>query len=267
MSLYQLQAPRASRVPLVVSVPHCGTYFPEEVKPMFRAEMMAHPDDTDWFVDRLYDFAPDLGITMISARLSRWVIDLNRDPNSRPLYSDGRIVTALCPETDFLGNPIYHDQGPDEEEVARRLTAYYWPYYQKIDALLQDLQEEFGQVLLWDCHSIRRSVPTIRAEAFPDMILGSVDQKSARPELIKTALQGLAHKGFGLQHNDPFKGGHITRYFGQPDRGRHALQLEMVKPLYMDDKERQYDPDRAGIIRDILTKTLEQLSKNLVTLS
>jgi N-formylglutamate deformylase len=264
MELYRIQHPIQSRVPIVVSVPHCGTQFPDEVNNQYVPEKMAQPDDTDWFVDRLYDFAPDLGITMISANLSRWVIDLNRDPDSKPLYTDGRIVTALCPETDFLGDPIYRNSGPDSHEVQRRLDTYYWPYYRQIEELLADLQKEFGQVLLWDCHSIRSLVPTIRPEPFPEMILGSADEKSASEALILTALSSLGEKGFQLQHNDPFKGGHITRYFGKPVEGRHALQLEMIKTLYMDDSQKEYHIERAGTVRKILRDTLQNLANQLL---
>jgi N-formylglutamate deformylase len=79
-----------------VSIPHCGTLFPKEIINDFDPALIKAPDDTDWFVDRLYDFAPSLGITMITAVFSRWVIDLNRHPDSKPLYNDGRIITELC---------------------------------------------------------------------------------------------------------------------------------------------------------------------------
>ena len=101
---------KSKRVPVILSVPHSGVEFPEELKSLYRPEMAAQPDDTDWFVHDLYDFAPELGITVIHARYSRWVVDLNRDPDNEPLYNDGRIITGLTPSTDFLGNEIYVDK-------------------------------------------------------------------------------------------------------------------------------------------------------------
>ena len=100
------EEPTAIHTPILISVPHCGIQFPDEVRNQFNPELIKAPDDTDWFVDHLYDFAPSLGMTMISAVYSRWVIDLNRDPQSKPLYADGRIITELCPTTTFLGESI-----------------------------------------------------------------------------------------------------------------------------------------------------------------
>ena len=109
MDTYHVVHPSAPRVPILLSVPHCGTAFPDEIKDEYNAQLIAAPDDTDWYVDKLYSFAPSLGITMISAALSRWVIDLNRHPESKPLYNDGRIITGLCPVTNFLYHTLYRD--------------------------------------------------------------------------------------------------------------------------------------------------------------
>ena len=132
--------PVGKKVPVILSVPHSGVEFPDELKTHFRPELMKQPDDTDWFVHDLYNFAPELGITVIHARFSRWVIDLNRDPNSKPLYTDGRIITELVPKTDFLGNSLYVDKKfvPDNIEIERRLKNYYRPYYEKIESLLAE---------------------------------------------------------------------------------------------------------------------------------
>lgn len=264
MKPYTIIQPTIPRVPILLSVPHCGTNFPQELKDDYVPDMMAAPDDTDWFVDQLYGFAPQMGITMITANYSRWVIDLNRNPESRPLYNDGRIITGLCTTTDFHGKDIYKQNIPDDEEVGRRLELYYQPYYEKAQELLDGLKAEFGQVLLWDAHSIRQYVPTIREEKFPDMILGSVDQTSASRNLITTALRGLGQGNYELKHNTPFKGGQITRTFGRPADGQHALQLEMNKILYMDDSETIFDTVRADQVRAVLKNTLSGLSSNLL---
>lgn len=256
---------KGKKVPVIVSVPHSGVDFPEELKPHYRAEMAAQPDDTDWFVHDLYNFAPELGITVIHARYSRWVIDLNRDAESKPLYSDGRIITGLTPSTDFLGRDIYIDKKfiPNDAETARRLENYYRPYYQKIESLLADRISEFGQVLLWDAHSIRRFVPTIRPEPFPDLILGDNDEKSAGKEIIDIALNGLRAGRYEANHNTPFKGGHITRHFGKPETRIHALQLEMAKIHYMNDEETTFDEARAVEMRKVLRPVFEQLIRHL----
>ncbi|MFT5822448.1 MAG: N-formylglutamate deformylase [Crocinitomix sp.] len=248
-----------STVPLIISIPHSGTAFPSEIIDDYIPEQVKSVDDTDWFLQDLYNFAPAMGITIVQAHYSRWVIDLNRDPKSAPLYNDGRIITGLTTTTDFLGNPIYKEgKEPDKTEVDRRLATYYWPYYEQVTQLLNDRIAAFGNVVLWDAHSIRESVPTIRAEKFPEMILGNADETSAHTNLITGALTEL-RKGYQVNHNDPFKGGHITRYFGNPAKNIHGLQLERNKNLYMDDSERAFDEERANKMRVILKSTLLQL--------
>lgn len=250
----------------MVSVPHCGTAFPDELKDQYHAAWWEAPDDTDWFVDQLYGFAPAMGMTLISATYSRWVIDLNRDPQSKPLYTDGRIITGLCPTTDFLGNALYIDRRTtvSADETNRRLDAYYWPYHHQLQTLLEEKKKKFGTVLLWDCHSIRQHVPTIQPDKFPDLILGSADETSADKALIACVLDGLRASGLQLTHNHPFKGGYITRQYGQPSRHQHALQLEMSKVNYMDDAEREYDTTRAARIQQVLKSTFEKLTDVLV---
>ncbi len=257
---YYIIEPKGPKVPIILSVPHSGIEIPDEVKDTYLSAQLEKLDDTDWFVHDVYNFVSELGITIIHAKYSRWLIDLNRDPESMPLYNDGRIITGLCSTTDFFGKPIYKAaQDPTREEVERRLDLYYWTYYKKIEALLEERKREFGKVLLWDAHSIRHIVPTIRKEVFPDMILGNNDEQTADPNLIKIALDTLRQGPFQVNHNSPFKGGHITRYFGKPSKQVHALQLEMNKILYMNDEEIQYDEERAQKVRAVLRPVFENL--------
>lgn len=266
---YVIITPKVTKVPFVLSIPHSGVGFPNELKDKYNQELISQPDDTDWFLQQLYDFASELGITIIYAKYSRWVIDLNRDPASKPLYNDGRIITALTPVTDFLGNKIYtkSEFEPDEKEVNRRLETYYWPYYKKIEELISNLQKDFKNVQFWDAHSIRSFVPTIRKEIFPEMILGDNDEKTAHKELIAIALNFLSESNFQVNHNDPFKGGHLTRYFGSPENNIHALQLEMIKSLYMEKDELIYDEERALKVKDVLKSTFKALIKKMEELN
>ncbi|HEY3404506.1 MAG TPA: N-formylglutamate amidohydrolase [Ohtaekwangia sp.] len=258
---FRIQEATQAKVPIIVSIPHCGVLFPEEIAEEYKPNLISKPDDTDWFVDKLYDFVPAMGITMITAVNSRWVIDLNRDRNSKPLYTDGRIITALCPTTTFLGEPIYRDERSfvSENEVERRYVNYYKPYHDKIQSLLNERIKEFGQVLLWDCHSIRQIVPTIQSAKFPDMILGDSDEKSAAKKLIEAAHDSLSSSDYSLNHNHPFKGGTITRTFGKPEINQHALQLEMTKVNYMNDEETAYDHLRSEKMKKLLSQTFQNL--------
>lgn len=267
LETFSLVRPTTGQVPVILSIPHCGTIFPDELTGGFREEKLRDLDDTDWFVDRLYDFAPAMGITMLSAKYSRWIIDLNRAPDNQPLYSDGRVLTGLCPVTDFLGEPLYKDQRSEihPEEIQRRKNLYYRPYHEQISQLLDQMLEEFGKVLLWDCHSIRSSVPTIRKGLFPDLILGDADGTSASPGLSEITLRNLEGQGRLVSHNEPFKGGYITRHYGNPSVNVHTLQLEMSKINYMNDEERRYDAYRAEQIRIKLQKNFEELISLLLS--
>lgn len=260
-SAFNITHPTTSEIPILISVPHCGTVFPPELKEQYKPQLIQAPDDTDWFVDRLYDFAPALGITMITANYSRWVVDLNRDPQSKPLYSDGRVITGLCPTTNFLGEPIYQDERKEISlvEIENRVTQYYEPYHQQLESELVRLHQKFGTVLLWDCHSIRQFVPSIHSEKFPDLILGDADGISASSKLIATAMDSLQNSGYSFSHNHPFKGGYITRHYGKPEVNRHALQLEMSKISYMDDDEINFNFARAKEMQSTLKKVFRNL--------
>lgn len=259
---FDIIKPVANSVPFLLSIPHCGTAFPDELIDEYVPELASAPDDTDWHLDRLYDFAPFLGITTICPKYSRWVIDLNRDPRSTPLYDDGRIITALCPVTNFDGTSIYADGRfeIDDDEIEHRLESYYRPYHYQIDAILDGFLKEFGIALFWDGHSIRRHVTSIQPEPFPDLILGNNEGTSCGNRFIDAALTSLLDGEFEVAHNMPFKGGFLTRSKGDPVNGIHALQLEMSKDLYMKNDETEYSGEKAIPLKQHLKAVFETLT-------
>lgn len=260
LKVYSLLMPKEKRVPILLSSPHSGTDFPLELRHLFRPEVIEKPEDTDWFVHDLYDFAIDLNISQISAEFSRYVVDLNRDFKGESLYQDGRFITGVVPTQSFSRKELYIKEIPSPTEIQRRLKIYYWPYYYKISEILLDLKNEFGYAILFDCHSIKRNVPSISSEPFPDLILGDNDSKSANTILSEVVLKSLSeNKLFGVSHNTPFKGGHITRWFGKPQENIHALQLEMSQDLYLDEETGAYNELKATIIRERLRAAMENL--------
>ncbi len=259
LKVFSLNMPKEKRVPILLSSPHSGTDFPLELRHFFRPEVLQHPEDTDWFVHDLYDFALDLNISQIIAEFSRYVVDLNRDFKGESLYHDGRFVTGVVPTKSFSKKDLYISEVPSTSEIERRLKIYYWPYYYKISEILLELKREFGYAILFDCHSIKRNVPTISKDPFPDLILGDNDLNSANPILSEVALKTLSKDMlFEVTHNHPFKGGHITRWFGKPSENIHALQLEMSQDLYLDENG-AYNELKATIVRERLRATLENL--------
>ena len=245
-------------LPLLVSVPHAGTELPPNIRDRLTGSARTLPD-TDWFVDRLYDFARTMGASMIKANYSRYVIDLNRPPDDTSLYP-GQAGTGLCPVTLFDGMPLYKEGcAPAQNEIAHRLSAYWFPYHDKIKAELARLLRMHGKVLLWDGHSIRRRVPRLFDGPLPDLNIGTADGKSCAPQLTeKVAYLARNQKSFSVVLNGRFKGGYITRHYGAPDAGIHTIQLEIAQDCYMDETEiPAYDKVRARELISVLGRLVK----------
>lgn len=253
--------------PILISVPHVGIYIPADIQSTMKTDIADTLDDTDFRVDELYDFAADLGIPMITSHYSRYVIDLNRNPENEHLYSDGRNTTSLVPLYDFHRNEIYKSDihHPDFQEVQERLESYYHPYHEKIESMLNNMKERFGRAFLFDAHSIKRNISEIWDKDFSDLIIGDNDGQSADPSLVNICLEILRQSKFSVAHNLPFKGGYITRKFGRPNNDIHALQLEMSKDLYLDDKNEISETRKVSYVKDTLKELFTALIANLTS--
>ena len=260
MELFHYYPTTTTRVPVLLHLPHSGTYIPDSLLPNFDPKMAKSQDDCDWNLLDLYQFVTDLGVDILAATHSRWVVDLNRDPEQVPLYTDGRVITGVVPATDFNGNPLYKEgYKPNQPEVDARLDAYFHSYHAILQAKIDEYLAEFGQVILLDGHSIRTVVPGIRREAFPAYILGTNQHKSASETILNTAHQYWQNTGESYRYNDPFSGGYITRHYGNPKKNVHTLQLEMCKSNYMDATETHYAPEKAAVVQNHLRGFIEHL--------
>ena len=246
--------------PLLISMPHVGTYVPPALAQRLTAEARQVPD-TDWHLEQLYGFARDLGASILVATHSRYVIDLNRRPDGASLYP-GQSVTGLCPVDTFDDTPLYADgQGQDEAEIAQRREAVWVPYHACLQAELQRLRAEHGVALLWDAHSIRSVLPRFFEGKLPDLNLGTADGASCDPALAQRLLAiAQAAPGHTAVLNGRFKGGHITRHYGQPARNIHAVQLEMTQCSYMQESlPFDYLPEVAARIQPTLQQLIEAM--------
>lgn len=223
---------RRGNAPLLISIPHLGTWLPHDVRAQM-ADTAELRQDTDWHLDRLYQFAVELDATVLQARMSRYAIDLNRPPNDTSLYP-GQITTGLCPTETFHGQPLYlNGCGVAPEERERRVRNYWQPYHTALQAELDRLRAGHGAVLLWDAHSIASRVPRLFDGRLPDFNFGTDDGRTCAPSLVDSILTAAQAHPFGQVLNGRFKGGYITRHYGAPVHGIHALQLEMCQCLYM----------------------------------
>lgn len=217
--------------PLVVSFPHTGTDLPPEIEPRFVSPWLARKD-TDWWVERLYGFARDLGATTLRTRMSRSLIDCNRDPSGASLYP-GQATTSLCPTTTFDGEPLYRGNSPDETEIAERRSTFFDPYHAALCRELDRLQSHHGTVVLYDAHSIRSRVPRLFDGELPQFNIGTNGGMSCAPQLAQRVAAICRDSGHSLVLDGRFKGGWTTRHYGRPERGIHAIQMELAQRGYM----------------------------------
>ena len=221
------------RTPLLVSLPHCGRHIPEALKPRL-VERALGVEDTDWHLERLYAFVRELGAGLLVPRCSRYVIDLNRPPEDAPMYP-GANNTELCPTRFFSGDALYREgEAPDAAEIAQRREAWWRPYHDALRGELERLRAAHGHAVLFDGHSIRSELPWLFEGRLPDLNLGTAQGASCAPSL-RAALAAVlaAQQRFTQVVDGRFKGGHITRHYGRPERGIHAVQLEMCWRCYM----------------------------------
>jgi N-formylglutamate deformylase len=253
---------RQGSTPLLISMPHVGTRIPDDQHERYTPRALA-AEDTDWYLDRLYAFAADLGAGLLIPNESRYLIDLNRPSEDTPMYS-GVNNTELCPTRFFTGVPLYlPGREPDDAEVLRRVDLYWQPYHAALTAELARLKSMHGHAALFDAHSIKSELPWLFEGTLPHLNLGTVEGRSCAPTL-RAALVGVLGRQTRFTHvtDGRFKGGHITRTYGRPAEGVHAVQLEMCWRAYMDEgPPPAWNDERAAevqpLLRDLLRTMIE----------
>ncbi len=249
--------------PLLVSIPHSGTELPSDLSSRLTNTARTLPD-TDWFVDRLYAFAETMGCSVIKANYSRYVVDLNRPPDGAPLYP-GRSETELCPTTDFSNAPLYRNATAlSQEEVGARIDRYWRPYHEAIEAELERLLEQHGVACLWDAHSIPSAVPRFFDGVLPELNLGTADGTSCAPWMRNAAWSIIRDSRYSSVLDGRFKGGYITRRYGDPQRNVHAAQLEIAQRAYMREGDcesdvPEFDDRKATELQALLQKILKSM--------
>ena len=254
------------QAPLIVSFPHTGTDIPADVEARLISPWLARKD-ADWWVDRLYDFAGELGATLVRTAISRTVIDVNRDPSGASLYPGLVTTTELCPTTTFDGEPLYREGAePGEAEIADRRTHFFDPYHQTLQEEIERLKQTHGAVVLYDAHSIRSLIPRQFEGLLPHFNIGSNDGATCAPALTAAIEAVCRETTFSWVTNGRYKGGWTVRRYGRPDENVHAVQMELACRGYMDDPAHApapstwppgYDEVRAAPMRAALRQILK----------
>ncbi len=245
------------KVPLIMSMPHNGTCLPGTVAKGM-TEVALELRDTDWFLRLLYDFCCDMNIYLICPVFSRYVIDLNRPADNYSLYP-GADTTTLCPTTTFARESLYlENKEPDSQTQQKRIENYWYPYHQKLSNSLSEIQEQYGQVLLFEAHSIASRVPRFFDGELPDFNFGTYDGKSCRSSL-QSLIQQMDVGPFSKVVNGRFKGGYITRQYGKPSQNQSTLQLELSQKNYMDENNFKYIKELSDELQVVLKRMMSQL--------
>jgi formiminoglutamase len=244
--------------PLLISMPHPGLLLPEEVGGLLTSEARALPD-TDWHIPQLYGFAAQLGASLLMARYSRFAIDLNRPEDDTPLYQTA--TTSLFPDILFDGTSIFLPGKARSEAIKATCREQIWrPYHGRLMAELNRVKGKFGYAVLLDAHSIRGEVPRLFDGLLPDFNIGTNDGKSCAPSLSNAVAKACGAPGYRHVLNGRFKGGDITRQYGQPDRNVHAVQLELAQRTYMNEQPPfEYRADLAEKVQPILQRMVQTM--------
>jgi N-formylglutamate deformylase len=243
--------------PLLVSMPHTGTEIPPELRDDYVPRALA-VEDTDWHLPRLYSCLPALDASVLRPRYSRYVIDLNRPPDDSPMYP-GASNTELCPTRFFTGDPLYREgREPSPQERQRRLEIYWRPYHHALRDELDRIKGEHGFALLWDAHSIRSEIPWLFDNRLPDLNIGTAGGASAHASITQAVAEAAArHAGTSHVVNGRFKGGYITRHYGDPAQHVHAVQLEMCQSVYMSEQPPyEYREEVASRVQPVLAEMM-----------
>ncbi|MBI2254133.1 MAG: N-formylglutamate deformylase [Proteobacteria bacterium] len=249
----------AGTTPLLISMPHVGTELLPEVEAGL-AQPAKGLCDTDWHLPMLYDFARGIGATLVIARWSRFNIDLNRPSDDKPLYATA--TTGLYPDVLFDGQPLFAPgKAPGPDIRNRALTEIWEPYHNRLGTELERIKAEHGHAVLFDAHSIKGFVPRLFDGQLPDFNIGTNEGKSCAADLSARLAEICHTPGYAYVVNGRFKGGHITRHYGNPHGRIHAVQLELAQHTYMrEEPPFDYQPSQAARVQAVLARFVEALA-------
>ena len=262
---FELLRPNAQNVPFVFSSPHSGRIYPASFLAQSRLDPMALRKSEDCYVDRLFSGVAKMGAPLLSARFPRAYLDLNREPyeldpelvadplpahaNSQSVRVAGGLGTVARIVSD--GEEIYHRQ-LSLAAVLARIEHLYFPFHRELTRMVDETHRIFGYCVLIDCHSMPSSAMAPAGGQRPDVVIGDRYGSSCDGRLTALLKDAFVARGFDVQLNRPYAGGFITEHHGRPGRGVHALQIEVNRGLYLDERAMIEGPGYRALEADIL---------------
>jgi N-formylglutamate amidohydrolase len=272
-SIYTLQRPSGARRPLILASPHSGSDYPADFVAGSRLDPLTLRRSEDSFVDELFSAAPGLGAPLLSARFPRAYLDVNREAYELDpaMFSDPLpdFVNAASPRVRIGLGTIARIVASGEEiyagklrfaEAQRRIDELYHPYHLALSRLTAETEALYGGYLLLDCHSMPSAVGSVCGGGAADIVLGDCYGTTCASPIREAARRFFAERGFRVAINTPYAGGFTTEHYGQPQRHRHALQVEINRALYMDERRFVRSP-RFDDIAAALAALVERLAE------
>jgi N-formylglutamate amidohydrolase len=269
----ELRQPPSCTVPLVLASPHSGADYPADFLAASRLDPLTLRRSEDSFVDKIFAAAPALGAPLLAARFPRAYLDANREPweLDQTMFSDTlpNFVNIRSPRVRMGLGTIARVVASGEEIYARklrfaeakqRIETLYHPYHQALRRLVLDTETVFGGYLLLDCHSMPSAASEAGGQDGPDIVLGDCHGSACAPHIVAAARSFLTRRNFAVALNAPYAGGFTTGHYGHPRRGRHALQIEINRGLYMDERTYRRTPEFDRVAAE-MTALVEYLGR------
>jgi N-formylglutamate amidohydrolase len=251
-----VRQPAAHLIPLVLASPHSGCNYPATFVAASRLDPLTLRRSEDSFVDEIFGSAPGLGAPLISASFPRAYLDVNREPYELDpaMFSDSlpSFVNARSSRVRMGLGTIARVVASGEEiyagklcfaEAQQRIVAFYQPYHAALRKLVEETAAQFGGCLLIDCHSMPSATDATEGRCSTDIVLGDCHGAACHERIVDAARCFLGERGFAVALNAPYAGGYTTGHYGHPRRGRHALQIEINRSLYMDERNYRRKPE------------------------
>jgi N-formylglutamate amidohydrolase len=226
MTSFKVTRPPKNTLPIIASIPHAGEIIPSDISSLMNEEHLQFPYHTDWHVDKLFNFLPELGILTIQATHSRYVVDLNRPPE-KPWFGTFQDSPIFAFTSD--GKPIYHTK-PEKASIESRIPQYYTPYHIKLTEMIEKTRLKFGKAFLLDLHSFQSHYLS------DDVCLGNINGTTSSSEFFNQVMQCFLNQDFSVANNDKFIGGYITAHYAQM-KAVDTIQIELRRAFYLDQKE------------------------------